>query len=70
MAAAPVETHRWSYPIWMWHWMTPYDERPPRSRAVRMPLPERLRVGKEKALAAFVSQLVPGPNGEDPISTR
>ncbi|MGC4938748.1 PIG-L family deacetylase [Kribbella sp. DT2] len=67
LAAAPVEAHRWSYPVWMWHWMTPYDERPPWARAVRMPLPERLRVGKEKALAAFVSQLVPGPNGEDPI---
>lgn len=67
LLAAPVEAHRWSYPIWMWHWITPYDAAPPWPRAVRVPLSERLRTGKQKALAAFVSQLVPGPNGEDPI---
>ncbi len=74
LAAAPVEAHRWSYPIWMWHWMTPYDDAgstpslaPPWARAARVPLPDELRAGKAEAIAAFVSQLVPGPNGEDPI---
>jgi LmbE family N-acetylglucosaminyl deacetylase len=67
LAAAPVEAHRWSYPIWMWHWMTPYDDALPWARAARVSLPDRLRAGKQDALAAFVSQLVPGPNGEDPI---
>ena len=67
LAAAPVQAHRWSYPIWMWHWMDPADERPPWTRAVRSTLSAVQRSGKARAIAAFESQLVLGPNGEAPI---
>lgn len=67
LAAAPVEAHRWSYPIWMWHWTSPGDQRQPWEHAAAVPLTAALRMGKQRALATFVSQLTPGPNGEDPI---
>ena len=38
LAAAPVTTHCWSYPIWMWHWARPGDPRVPWQRAIRVPL--------------------------------
>ena len=67
LAAAPVQAHRWSYPIWMWHWTRPGDESQPWDHAVVAPLPQAVGEGKQRALARFVSQLTPGPKGEDPI---
>ncbi|AHH97943.1 PIG-L family deacetylase [Kutzneria albida] len=67
LAAAPVTAHRWSYPIWMWHWMSTTDPAIPWQRAHRVPLTDPVRQGKSAALRAFDSQLVRGPNGEPPI---
>lgn len=65
LAAAPVTAHRWSYPIWMWHWMRPADVPTARTFGYRMTETQRHR--KAAGLAAFTSQLKPGPNGEEPI---
>lgn len=65
IAAAPATTHCWSYPIWMWHWMDPGDPAIP--QAFRHELDRARRERKAAGLAAFVSQLKPGPNGEQPI---
>lgn len=67
LAAAPSQAHRWSYPVWMWHWTEPGDEQQPWSHAVVAELPQAVAEGKQRALARFVSQLTPGPNGEEPI---
>lgn len=67
LEVAPVTTHRWSYPIWMWHWLRPDDPDIPWSRAFAHRLTEDQRRQKEAGLAAFVSQLKPGPHGADPI---
>ncbi|MDQ3403881.1 MAG: bifunctional PIG-L family deacetylase/class I SAM-dependent methyltransferase [Actinomycetota bacterium] len=67
LAAAPVHAHRFSYPIWMWHWMSTDDPLIPWDRAVAHRLSPASRARKDRALAAFASQLERGPNGEDPI---
>jgi LmbE family N-acetylglucosaminyl deacetylase len=67
LAAAPLTAHRWSYPIWMWHWMTPDDPTIPRATAFAHRLDRARRDRKAAGLAAFASQLKPGPNGEPPI---
>lgn len=57
------------YPIWMWHWASPDDERldPTRLRHVALDASERSR--KEAAVAAHVSQLRPEQwqHGLEPI---
>jgi SAM-dependent methyltransferase len=65
--AAPVTAHRWSYPVWLWHWMRPDDGGIPWARAFRHELTEHQRVRKAAGIEAFVSQLKPGPAGENPI---
>lgn len=67
LAAAPAQAHRWSYPVWMWHWMRPGDEPQPWAHASVAALPQSIAQGKQRALSRFVSQLTLGPNGEDPI---
>lgn len=67
LAAAPLTAHRWSYPIWAWHWLRPEDDPLPRDRAFAYRLDADQRRGKAAALAAFASQLKPGPCGEEPI---
>jgi LmbE family N-acetylglucosaminyl deacetylase len=46
-----------SYPVWMWHWSTPGDERVPWGRAVRVPLPRHVAEAKRSASAAFTTQV-------------
>jgi SAM-dependent methyltransferase len=65
--AAPVTAHRWSYPVWLWHWLRPDDGGIPWARAFRHELTEQQRVRKAAGIEAFVSQLKPGPAGEDPV---
>jgi LmbE family N-acetylglucosaminyl deacetylase len=61
----PVTAHRWSYPIWMWHWLRPADI--PGHTAFTHRLDERQRRRKAAGVASFVSQLTPGPDGCDAI---
>jgi LmbE family N-acetylglucosaminyl deacetylase len=68
--AAPVTTHCWSYPIWLWHWLRPDDPAIPWSRAFAHRLRSDTRTRKSAAINASVSQLKPGPNGEEPILPR
>jgi LmbE family N-acetylglucosaminyl deacetylase len=67
LAAAPPTAHRWSYPIWMWHRMAPDDPAIPRDTVFGHRLAGARRDRKMAGLAAFVSQLKPGPNGEPPV---
>ncbi|MFD8493787.1 PIG-L family deacetylase [Amycolatopsis sp. NPDC059657] len=67
LAAAPVTAHRWSYPIWLWHWLSPDDPAIQWSRAFAFALSEDERDRKRAGVGAFTSQLKPGPHGEDPI---
>jgi LmbE family N-acetylglucosaminyl deacetylase len=69
LLAAPITTHCWSYPIWLWHWIRPDDEVIPWAKAFRHELDGDQRRRKADGIAAFVSQLKPGPAGEDPILT-
>jgi LmbE family N-acetylglucosaminyl deacetylase len=46
-----------SYPIWMWHWAEPGDQRVPWPRARRIPLPPEVAASKRSAIGAFASQL-------------
>ncbi|WP_245614458.1 bifunctional PIG-L family deacetylase/class I SAM-dependent methyltransferase [Actinokineospora inagensis] len=63
LRVAPGTAHRWSYPIWMWHWLRPEDPAVPRSRAFAVPVDPVRRERKAAAIAAFASQLDP----RDPI---
>jgi LmbE family N-acetylglucosaminyl deacetylase len=65
--AAPVTAHRWSYPVWLWHWMRPDDPLIPRERAFVHRLTESQRRRKAAGIAAFASQIKPGPYGAEPI---
>jgi LmbE family N-acetylglucosaminyl deacetylase len=67
LAAAPLTTQCWSYPIWLWHWRQPDDPGIPWARARSLQLTAAERAAKATALAAFPSQLKPGPRGEPPI---
>lgn len=64
---APVTAHRWSYPIWMWQWLSPNDI--PRHAAFTHRLTDEQRRRKAAGVASFVSQLKPGPDGSDAILT-
>lgn len=57
------------YPVWMWHWARPGDDRVPWHRARRIELTAAARRAKASAVAAFVSQIQPlGPGpGDAPI---
>jgi LmbE family N-acetylglucosaminyl deacetylase len=46
-----------SYPIWMWHWAKPADQRVPWPRARQVPLPPEVAARKRSAIGAFASQL-------------
>ena len=67
LATAPLTAHRWSYPIWMWHWLHPGDPAIPHGQAHTHRMSAVVRKRKAAGLAAFESQLRPGPNGESPI---
>jgi LmbE family N-acetylglucosaminyl deacetylase len=67
LRVAPVAAHRFAYPIWMWHWRQPAEPTIPRDRAATHRLSASQRSRKAAGIAAFASQLKPGPRGEEPI---
>ena len=69
-AAAPVATHGWSYPIWMWPWLDPTDPAIPWPAAYQHALDARSVAHKQRAIDCFTSQLTPGPGGAEPILTE
>jgi LmbE family N-acetylglucosaminyl deacetylase len=63
-AARRATGHVLCYPVWMWHWAVPGDERVPWDRCLQIPLPPDIATGKHAAIQAFTSQLTPrGPSG-------
>lgn len=67
LRVTPVTTHRWSYPIWMWHWLRPDDAGIRRSLSFTYRLTETQRCRKAAGIAAFTSQLETGPGGAEEI---
>jgi LmbE family N-acetylglucosaminyl deacetylase len=67
LSVAPVAAHRFAYPVWMWHWRQPTERAIPRDHAVTYRLSGCQRRRKAAGIAAFASQLKPGPRGEEPI---
>jgi LmbE family N-acetylglucosaminyl deacetylase/SAM-dependent methyltransferase len=59
------------YPIWMWHWAGPDDERVPWDSAVSTTLTDVARQAKRRAIASHASQVEPiGPAPADaPVLT-
>ena len=63
--AAANEKPLLEYPIWMWHWAVPDDERVPWSKARSVPLSASSRRSKTRALTRYASQVVGVGDGED-----
>ena len=59
-AARRAAGHVLRYPVWMWHWAIPDDERVPWDRCRQIPLPPDIAAGKHAAIQAFASQLTDG----------
>jgi LmbE family N-acetylglucosaminyl deacetylase len=55
------------YPVWMWHWARPADERVPWGQAGRVLLPDGARDRKQAAIACFGSQLEDRGDGAGPV---
>jgi LmbE family N-acetylglucosaminyl deacetylase len=55
------------YPIWMWHWAYPGDQRVPWHRAGRVPLPPFVAEAKRAAIRCFTSQFEPRPPAGQPV---
>ncbi|WP_394428541.1 PIG-L deacetylase family protein [Streptomyces sp. SGAir0957] len=54
------------YPVWMWHWARPDDERVPWHAARRIELPPHVRELKRAAIDRFTTQIHPlGPGPGD-----
>jgi LmbE family N-acetylglucosaminyl deacetylase len=68
--AAPVTAHGWGYPVWMWAWLAPGDPAVPWERAYLFPLDATALAAKRAGIAAFVSQVGPGPDGSPPVLDR
>jgi LmbE family N-acetylglucosaminyl deacetylase len=66
-AARRVATQVFWYPVWMWHWAAPADQRVPWRRAVRVLLPPAVADRKRAAVRCFRSQLEPRPTGAGPV---
>ncbi|AJE81326.1 MULTISPECIES: PIG-L deacetylase family protein [Streptomyces] len=58
-AAAAAGADLWQYPIWMWHWAGPDDERVPWQACGRLPLTAEARIRKDRALRCFRTQTAP-----------
>ena len=56
-----------TYPVWMWHWAKPGDQRVPWKRACRIPLPAGVAARKRSAIQAFASQLTDREPAAGPI---
>jgi LmbE family N-acetylglucosaminyl deacetylase len=57
------------YPIWMWHWARPGDQRVPWHRAVRVPLPPAIAAAKQAAIRCFASQTEDREPSGQPVLT-
>jgi LmbE family N-acetylglucosaminyl deacetylase len=55
------------YPVWMWHWARPGDQRVPWHRGLRVPLPPEVATAKRAAIQCFASQLEPRPPAGQPV---
>lgn len=64
---APVTAHGWAYPVWMWAWLTPDDPAVPWDRARVLRLDADALAAKQSAIAAFTTQVGPGPDGSPPV---
>jgi LmbE family N-acetylglucosaminyl deacetylase len=64
--ASPVS---FGYPIWMWHWAYPGDQRVPWHRSVQVPLPPSVAAAKRAAIQCFTSQFEPRPPLGQPVLT-
>ena len=58
-----------TYPIWMWHWAQPGDQRVPWRRASQVVLPGDVAARKQAAIQAFTSQLTDREGGAGPVIT-
>lgn len=56
-----------TYPIWMWHWAQPGDQRVPWRRASQVVLPGDVATRKQAAIQAFTSQLTDREGGAAPV---
>jgi LmbE family N-acetylglucosaminyl deacetylase len=56
-----------TYPIWMWHWAQPGDQRVPWRRASQVVLPGDVAARKRAAIEAFTSQLTDRADGAGPV---
>ncbi|MFJ5290690.1 PIG-L deacetylase family protein [Streptomyces sp. NPDC088348] len=63
-ACRAVGVPLWLYPVWMWHWARPGDERVPWADAARIALPPRASARKELAIQRFTSQIMPLTAGD------
>lgn len=65
-AASAAGARLVEYPVWMWNWTTPGDQRVPWSRARSTALPATALEAKWAAVDAFTSQIAPiGPDEGD-----
>lgn len=64
---APVTAHGWAYPVWMWAWLTPDDPAVPWEWARVLRLDADALAAKQAAIAAFTTQVGPGPDGSPPV---
>lgn len=58
-ASSRAGAHHAQFPIWMWHWGAPGDPRVPWERLRRVELPAHVATAKQRAVAAFASQVLP-----------
>jgi LmbE family N-acetylglucosaminyl deacetylase len=56
-ACAATGARLLEYPVWMWHWAEPGDDRVPWARLLRYPLSPGLQAAKANAVAAFRTQV-------------
>ncbi len=67
LAVAPVQAHRWAYPIWTLPWCRPDDAAVPWPHAGVFTLDADAMAAKRRAIARFASQVAPTPAGAAPI---
>ena len=66
-AVAGTDATLLEFPVWMWHWAKPADEAVPWHRMSAAPHDEVAAARKQRAAAAFASQLAPYRAGSDVV---
>ncbi len=56
-----------TYPVWMWHWAQPGDQRVPWRQACQVELTADIATRKRSAIQAFASQLTDRDDGAGPV---